>query len=142
MSTLLLTMILHYCSIYGVDPVLAISVAQVESGMNVNAEGPTHDIGLFQLNPNTFRKYTKKQLFDPELNIKLGIEYLAIVREESIPRDGYSWVINYNLGSNKGNKVKHPKLFPYYKKVAEQMNQLKDKTVTVPYISLVNYARQ
>lgn len=127
MSYAILTLIMHYSMIYNVSPVLAIAVAQTESGMDVNAVGPTYDIGLFQLNRHTFRKYTKKQLFDPETNIRLGIEYLAIVKDTSIPREGFEWVINYNLGSAKGNHVKHAKLFPYYIKVKEHMDKLNEK---------------
>lgn len=124
MNMVLLSLILQYSAIYGVDPLLAVSVAQVESGFNVNCVSATHDYGLYQLNAATFRRYTTKQLMDPELNIKLGIQYLAEVRDESAHQKGYEWVINYNLGTVKGNKVRYPKLFPYYKKVKEQMEIL------------------
>lgn len=124
MNLVLLSLILQYSAIYGVDPLLAVSVAKVESDFNVNCISKTHDYGLFQLNASTFRRYTVKQLLDPELNIKLGIQYLAEVRNESVHQHGYEWVVNYNLGTVKGNKVRYPKLFPYYKKVNEQMENL------------------
>lgn len=99
------------------DPNLVFSVIQVESGFNVNAISPTEDVGLFQLNSKVYRNYTRKQLLDPETNIRLGIKHLVDVRNTCIHKSQRDWLVCYNYGQKNAMKVKHPRLFPYVKKV-------------------------
>lgn len=114
-----------YALQYGVDPAIATSVAAVESQFNPNVIGITGDVGVFQLNPKSFPQYTIKQLKDPKLNIELGIKYLAKVKKECKHKNNNDWLVCWNYGPKNAEKVKHPSLFPYVKKVNKQlaMNQ-------------------
>lgn len=120
---MIIKLIQMYALAYNIDPNIAISVAAVESGFNANIIGITGDVGIFQLNPKSFPKYTIKQLKDPIINIKLGIKYLAKMKKECNYKDNDEWLICWNYGLNNAKKVKHPSLFPYVKKVKLVMNE-------------------
>lgn len=119
----ILKLITYYSIIYGVNPNVAISVAAVESQFNPGAIGVTNDLGVFQLNPKSFPNYTKLQLLNPNINIMLGVKYLAKVKKECNHQEGITWVICYNTGNKNAKKIKHAKLFPYVKKVQLTMNE-------------------
>lgn len=114
---MIIKLITIYSLAYNVDPSIAISVCAVESRFNPNAIGITNDLGLFQLNPRSFPQYTKKQLLDPKLNIKLGIKYLAKVKKQCHHKEGINWLVCYNYGFKNAKRVKYPELFPYVKKI-------------------------
>jgi soluble lytic murein transglycosylase len=70
----------------GVDPYLVASLIRQESAFNVNARSHANALGLMQLLPRAARQYARKEkiprwsskkLFDPEINIRLGVAYLA-----------------------------------------------------------------
>jgi soluble lytic murein transglycosylase-like protein len=102
--------------IYGIDPEVALNVARIESNLNPNAIGVTNDIGLFQLRPQSFPQYTKKQLLNPELNVKLGIQYIAYVKKHCKHKEKYDYLACYNAGIKKASSFKYPRLFPYVKR--------------------------
>ncbi len=89
---------------YGIPVCLLFSIIFVESSfdpdaLNKNRNG-TSDYGLMSLNSRTFQNYTKDQLYDTETNIRLGCEYLVMLKE----RYG-TWgeaVIHYNGLYTKG----------------------------------------
>ncbi len=59
---------------------LVFSLISVESRfdpyvVNINKNN-TRDRGLFQLNSNTFRRFTNKDFFDIETNVNAGVKYL------------------------------------------------------------------
>ena len=122
-SALILSLIIQYSVAYNVPPELALAIVEYESSFNISARGQAGEIGLFQLLPSTFPSYTEKQLFKPETNIKLGVKYLADMKKSCVYRKDYMYSICYNLGPEKAKKVKHPKQFPYYKKIMENMNE-------------------
>jgi Transglycosylase SLT domain len=62
---------------YGVDPALALAVAQRESGLNPNAVSPTGAQGVMQLEPPTAAQYGVTNPFDPVQNVNAGVHYLA-----------------------------------------------------------------
>ncbi len=62
---------------FGVDPVLVRAVIQVESDFNPRCVSNKGARGLMQLMPETARRYGVKQIFDPEQNIRGGVQYLA-----------------------------------------------------------------
>lgn len=116
-------LIMFYSSLYGIDPKLALSVAQIESGLNPNAISSTSDYGVFQLNSNSFPEYSKAQLLDPNINIIVGINYLVKMKKECKFKDNNEWLACYNLGKKKANKIHYPKLWPYVKKINAQINK-------------------
>jgi hypothetical protein len=63
---------------YGVDPQLALSVAQRESGLNPNlVNSQTRAAGVMQLMPATARSLGVTNPLDPSQNIPAGVRYLA-----------------------------------------------------------------
>jgi soluble lytic murein transglycosylase len=88
------------------DPLFVMAVIQNESGFNVQARGRDGEIGLMQLMPDTAKwlaKRTKTQwrgkatLLDPATNIKLGTEYLALLRTR-FDNHGQLYLAAYNMG--------------------------------------------
>lgn len=66
----------------GVDPSLALAVAQKESSFNPSAVSPknsngTVDYGLFQLNSSNLASFGVTDPLDPTQNINAGVSYLA-----------------------------------------------------------------
>lgn len=74
---------------YGIDPALVIAVIHVESRGNAFALSPVGAMGLMQIMPPTgeelaaelgIRWLGSKVLFEPEVNVQLGIAYLRQLR--------------------------------------------------------------
>ncbi|GBD97006.1 MAG TPA: lytic transglycosylase domain-containing protein [Nitrospirae bacterium] len=85
----------------GVNPSLAMAVAYIESGFNVNAVSPRGAVGVFQIIPATGEIYgvTRKELFEADVNIQVGIHYLkAMLR---LFRDTDLALAAYNAGPGK-----------------------------------------
>ncbi|MGQ9615615.1 MAG: lytic transglycosylase domain-containing protein [Spirochaetota bacterium] len=81
----LVKMIIEYALSYDIPVSLLFSIIYVESSFNPeavnrNANG-TYDYGLMALNSRTFSNYTREQLIDPEINLKLGCEYLVKLKK-------------------------------------------------------------
>lgn len=124
---MIIKLITYYSFIYGIDPKLSLAVVEIESGFNSQVIGITQDVGLFQLNPKSFPQYTKKQLLNPQTNIELGIKYLVKMKKECKYKEDNLFLLCYNYGVKNANKVKHPELWPYTKKVFLVMSEKKLK---------------
>lgn len=63
------------------DPYLVMALIRQESAFQSNARSGAKAMGLMQLLPSTARmvdrRVSTKQLFDPEINVRLGTQYLA-----------------------------------------------------------------
>jgi soluble lytic murein transglycosylase len=91
---------------YHFDPVFLLAVMQTESGFNTNAVGTSGEIGLMQIRPETAEwiagKYGikwqgPKSLYEPSVNIRIGIRYFAYLRETFANRAD-KYVTAYNMG--------------------------------------------
>lgn len=114
--TLIKSLIFKYASIFGIDPYLAMSIVKVESSFVPTVIGTKGEIGLFQIRPE-YVNYTRKQLFNIETNIKVGISILS-KKKKLCPHKEY--IVCYNVGVTGAKKIKNPKEFPYYKKVMKE----------------------
>ncbi len=99
---------------HGIDPKLARAIATVESKLNYRAVGTHGEIGLFQLHP----KYHNVTVGSVERNVATAMQYLVQLR---IQCSGYgeAWFVCYNYGPRR--RLKHPELFPYYRRVIAAM---------------------
>jgi soluble lytic murein transglycosylase-like protein len=74
MTSAIQTAIVNAAQSAGVDPGIALAVAQVESGGNQNARGAAGEVGIFQVLPTTA---PGANLADTNTNIQVGVGYLA-----------------------------------------------------------------
>lgn len=125
MDSAIIAMISYYATMHGIDPKLAVSVAMVESSLKVNAVGPKGEVGLFQVRPELFKHIPKDKLMKPEINTIIGVQHLAWNKKYCPHKEDKTWLVCYNYGIGNAKKVKHPKLFPYYKKVMAKMDKFK-----------------
>lgn len=90
---------------HNVDPLLVVAVIQTESSFDNFATSRVGALGLMQVMPRTGHYLAEQQgtplqrttnLFDPELNVELGVAYLAdlIIRFGSVERG----LVAYNHG--------------------------------------------
>ena len=79
------TIIAHYAESYGVPVPLAHAVIFVESNYRPDARGRAGEVGLMQIKPATARMMgysgSTKGLYNPVVNIKYGMKYLAKAHE-------------------------------------------------------------
>lgn len=77
---------------YDLDPALIAAVVQQESGFDHEARSSTGAIGLMQLQPDTAegialrtggKRFSRRDLLDPELNIRYGSWYLGHLRDQA-----------------------------------------------------------
>ena len=75
-----------YAQSHGIPSALVHAVIAVESGWRRNARNGS-SIGLMQITPSTARSLgyrgSTNDLFDPETNIKFGVQYLALAYERA-----------------------------------------------------------
>jgi len=81
---------------YGVNPSLALAMAQAESGLNPNAVSSAGAQGIFQLMPATASSLGVTNPFDPQQNITAGVRYLAQLLSQF--GDPYEALAAYNWG--------------------------------------------
>ncbi|HVK61519.1 MAG TPA: lytic transglycosylase domain-containing protein [Bdellovibrionales bacterium] len=91
---------------YHFDPVFILAIMQTESQFNTRAVGTSGEIGLMQILPRTAEWIAKKygiewagddSLFDPVVNMRIGIRYFAHLRSE-FDRSAHHYVPAYNMG--------------------------------------------
>lgn len=97
------------CKTYGTDPYTVLAMIQVESGFNPNLVGSSNDTGLLQVLPSTQKDMgIKGSLFNPNINIEVGIKYLAFCQKRFGKDLG---IVAYNQGvgnvSNGNYKIQY-----------------------------------
>lgn len=116
----LLSCIYFYSFLNGVNPLITKAVIAVESSGNSVAVGGKDDSGLMQIRAK-YVPETQLQLFNPCTNVKRGTKLLAEAMRRCRHKADLTWINCYNLGVTGGSKLKHPKLWPYYKKVVSKL---------------------
>lgn len=95
------------------DPVFVMAVIRTESSFNPLAKGSVGELGLMQLRPETaewiaqkagLRWKGPKTLKDPVQNIRIGVAYLAFLRDY-FDSAAYKYLSAYNVGPTKLKKL-------------------------------------
>ena len=88
-----------------VSPEIALAVAEVESGFRPDPISPKGAIGVMQIMPLTAKSVfnvPRYQLFDPRINIRLGVKFLDQLIEQYHGEIHYA-LSHYNGGSRVGS---------------------------------------
>jgi len=101
-----------YAIAYEIDPYLIVSIMKNESKFNPNAVSKKDAKGLMQIAPITgewaaekldIQNYSEDMLFDPELNIKIGVWYLNVLKNE-FDNNMEIMIAGYNAGNGNVKK--------------------------------------
>ena len=118
----------------GLDPLLVLAVIQTESSFRKSVVSHKGAIGLMQILPNTanyvsdmhdIELESPSELFEPDTNIKIGINYLSYLIEK-FDNQKYA-IIAYNMGpTNLVRKIKSGVNPPerYYRSVMRNYRQI------------------
>lgn len=82
------------------DPFLVLSIIRQESAFDEDARSPAGAQGLMQLQPPTARRFqrvSKRQLYDPRVNIKIGVTYFSYLLQQNQGEAGFA-LAAYNAG--------------------------------------------
>lgn len=97
----------------GMDPLFVLAVIETESEFNPHIIGNHGEIGLMQIMPDTAEWIAgknglswrgKESLRDPATNIKIGVSYLAFLREK-FEGTAHQYVAAYNMGPGNVRKL-------------------------------------
>lgn len=119
----IVSLIIGYSNIMGVDPQIAVAVATVESNLNPSAIGSKGEIGLFQLMPQYVPAFTKADLLNPHINILAGVARLKEEKEKCFHKNGLTYLVCYNAGRTKAKAIRMPAAFPYVIKVQKEVKR-------------------
>ena len=139
-TALLMQLITVTALIEGIPPETALAIAKIESGFNMAATGGLGEVGAFQVMPSS-SKYTVQQLRNPLINVSEGIRLLKLAKDKCKHQKDNTYVVCYNTGIFGGSKIKHPHLFPYYKKYTQTKEQLRSKIRTISKRKMVAYVK-
>jgi len=111
---------------HGIDPRLIQAVIQVESAFNANARSPKGALGLMQLMPATAARFgaaADTDLFNPAVNVELGVRYLRVLSEQFESRIDLV-LAAYNAGE--GAVVRSGYEVPPYRETREYVRKILD----------------
>lgn len=136
--------IMSLCNEYSFDPAFIMSVIQVESSFRVKATSYMGAVGLMQVMPATgqivaqnilgLKNFKDSALFDPFTNIRIGVAYLAWLRDRYEGLSPYYLVAAYNAGPGKVDelidKQTHTQINPvqtkkYFQDIRRQLPQMR-----------------
>lgn len=94
-----------YAKEYDIDPYLIFAIIKAESNFDENAKSTSNAVGLMQIMENTAIEtankmdlnVTEKELFNPELNIRVGLKYFCNLLKK-YNDNYYLAIIAYNAG--------------------------------------------
>ena len=115
------------CKKYDIDPFLVLAVIKVESEFKRKAVSNKGAVGLMQLMPSTAKYVAKKykipfkykgpkSLYEPVINIKLGIAYLDYLENRYGNMEYALWSYNHGPKRYKEVKRRFKRSKPYYVK--------------------------
>ncbi len=115
-----------------INPLLVMAFIQTESSFKPDAIGPVGEIGLMQLRYRTAQYISEKfdvelknekELKNPLTNIKLGVAYLAYLKEK-YDEEPYYMVPAYNVGPTKLQQKRNENKIPqeYSGKIVKNYN--------------------
>ena len=127
----------QWCRVYCVDVYWVLATIEVESGGKEDAVSHVGAQGLMQLMPETAKWLIEKldievktDIFEPELNIRLGTAYLAYLGDRF---EGDNVFCAYNAGEgvvrewiNQGGEIKYNETKQYVKRIKSVIRRLKD----------------
>lgn len=126
----ILSIIQVYSALYGVDPRVVETIVKIESNFNPNAISSKGAVGLMQLMPEALH-INRKKLLDPDTNIREGVAYLLKIKNECVHKNDFTYMVCYALGAPKGNRVKHPKKFFYYRLFRKEYDRVENQALQV-----------
>lgn len=95
----------------GIEPSIALSMAEVESGCDPRAVSPKGAVGVLQVMPQVAQEHfgiDRDMLFDPEVNIRVGLSWMKALLNQ-FDQDLDLSLAAYNAGANRvieaGHKV-------------------------------------
>lgn len=124
MNNSIITLLIQLATINNIDQNIVLAVAKTESNYNVNMVGVAGEMGVMQIMPQNFKKANRRELSNSGVNIALGVYLLAEAKRTCKHQKNNTWLVCYNLGNNRANKVKHPEKWPYYVKVLNEYKRL------------------
>jgi hypothetical protein len=107
------SLIAHEAVSQGLDPAVALAVAEVESNFDPKATGKKGEVGLFQLHP----MFHKNPSYDVNKNVNAGIKHLMYWQKYCPTKKDMTYVLCFNRGTR---PVVNPKTAPYYKKFIQR----------------------
>ena len=116
-----------YSEMYDVDSDLIVAMMMQESGGRANAKSPAGAMGLMQLMPATAAELGVTDPFDPDQNLRGGIEYIAR-QLRAFNNDLYKALWAYNAGPGNAKKGRMPKpseTRPYITRIINNYRRLK-----------------
>lgn len=132
-------LIVEECDNYkDLDPYLILAVIQVESEFAPRAVSNRGAIGLMQVMPTTGEYVAKengisyngrKSLYDPLVNVKLGIRYLSFLAERYDNTENALAAYNYGPSNFEKALSANRKTFGYVKKVLSFKNYLEKESI-------------
>lgn len=105
---------------HALDPYFVMAVISGESSFNPHAIGPVGEIGMMQIRPSTGKWMAgilksswrgNRTLRDPVSNIKLGVAYLAWLRDK-FDGHGQLYLAAYNMGPTSVKKALARNVYP------------------------------
>lgn len=133
----LANLIVDECESYQLDPYLILAVIKVESEFSPSAVSKQGAIGLMQVMPGTGKFVAKElgidykgksMLYDPFINVRLGIHYLSFLNDR-FNNTEYA-LAAYNYGPAKIAKIRKWTTKPgYVRKVLEFKNYLRKESL-------------
>ncbi len=131
-------LIIEECNKNDMDPYLILAVIQIESDFTPRAVSSKGAIGLMQVMPKTGEYVAKdlgisykghSSLYDPFVNVKLGINYLSFLEEQFDGTENALAAYNYGPTKFANSKTLAKNLPVYVKKVLKFKNFLEEESI-------------